>query len=450
MVSRRTAAFAFLFVLLLVLVAPLRSRANPLDTLGFGSREIALGGAVAADVEDPTATYYNPAGLARGGELRIAAGYMRLHSALRIDERESDVDPIAGLSLGIAAPLTIGATRVAFGLGVHLPDQRISRTRSVLLDHPRWELYDTRPHKIFLSTALAIQPTPYLRIGGGMTFQSPSSIALTLRGNADFVSPASSTLEHEFRGNLLSVRYPHAGMQIDLMDELSFGIAYRGRLRVTTQLRAGVDASIVGLGDPIPVGFSLSNNGVTSYFPQQIVLSLAGRPLPTLRIGVDVTFVDWSAHPSLIANDEVSLSLVLPPGLGLNLPTEIRGRKPIPMHLRDRYVPRVGVEYRAIESDDLAIDLRGGYVFERTPFPVQSGATNFVDNTRHSFSVGLGVELRDLEPTIDGSIRIDAHLLYAWLPERTHAKTSPIDPVGDYRSAGHQVGFGAQLEVLFR
>lgn len=443
--SRRLSLLLFCVALL----SAGRSRANPLDTLGFGSREIALGGAVSADIEDPTATYYNPAGLSRGSQLRIAAGYMRLQSSLRIDERDGNVDPISGINIGIAAPIAIGSTRLAFGLGVHLPDQRISRTRSVLLDHPRWELYDTRPHKIFLSTALAFQPTRYLRFGAGITFQSPSSIALTLRGNANFGAPDESALEHEFRGNLLSIRYVHAGVQVDPMDELSFGLAYRGRLKITTQLEAVVDGDIVGLGNPIPVDFSLANLGITSYFPQQIILSAAARPIPALRIGFDLTYLDWSRHPSLIANDEVAISLELPPGLGLSLPSEIRGRKPIPMRMSDRWVPRIGVEYRAVDSDDFAVDLRTGYVLERSPFPVQTGATNFVDNTRHSISFGAGLELRDLEPTIDGSIRIDAHFLYAYLPERVHTKTSPIDPVGDYRSSGHQFGFGAQVEVLF-
>lgn len=425
------------------------ARANPLETLGFGSREAALGGAVAADVEDPSATFYNPAGLARGSQLRISAGYIRLHSSLRIDERDSGVDPISGVNLGILAPIRIGSTRLAFGVGAHLPDQRISRTRSVLLDHPRWELYDTRPHKIFLSTAIAFQPTERLRFGAGITFQSPSQIALALRGNANFTTPTNSNLSHEFRGNLLSVRYPHAGVQIDPIDELSFGLAYRGRLRISTALDANVDASLVGLGDPIPITFSLANEGVTAYFAQQVVVSFAARPIPTLRLGFDLTFLDWSAHPSLIANDDVAIAVELPPSLGLALPSEIRGRKAIPMGMRDRWVPRFGVEYRAVRAASFALDLRAGYVLERSPFPVQRGATNFVDNTRHSISLGAGLTLDDLEPTLDGAVRIDAHFVYAHLPERTHTKLSPVDPVGDYTSSGHQIGFGAQVEVLF-
>lgn len=439
-----------LFAALLVgLATATTARANPLDTFGFASRSTSLGGAVAADVEDASAVYYNSAGLARGSHLRIMLGYVRDHSRLAINGADSNVEPIAGTNIGIVAPIPIGRTRLAFGLGVHLPDQRISRTRSVLTDRPRWEMYDTRPHKIFLSMGLAFQPVRYVRIGGGITFQSPSALALNLRGSADFFSPESSTLEHEFRGNLLSVRYPHAGIQVDPHPRISIGLAYRGRLTVRTKLDASVLGQITGLGAPVPLSFSLQNLGVTTYFPQQVVLSLVARPIDGLRLGFDLQWLDWSGHPSLIANDTVALSLTLPPGFGLTLPGEIRGRKPIAMGMQDRIVPRFGAEYRLVDNDTLALDLRAGYLYERTPFPVQRATTNFVDNDRHTVSLGVGVELRDLRPTLPGSLRIDAHLVYAHMPERTHTKLSPADPVGDYTSSGDQFGFGATMEVLF-
>jgi long-subunit fatty acid transport protein len=448
MVSRRLLRLGLLAAI--AFPAMSTARANPLDTFGFGSREVSLGGAVGADVEDASAAYYNPAGLAGGSELRISMGYTRTHSSLTIGGTDSALDPVAGTNFGIVAPIPIGTTRLAFGVTAHLPDNRISRTRSVLLDHPRWELYDTRPHKIFLATSVAFQPVPWLRFGGGITFQSPSALELNLRGQADFFMPEASTLEHEFRGNLLSIRYPHAGVQVEPNDQISFGLTYRGRLRVEQRLNAVVDGDITGFTDPIPVDFTLLNVGVSTFFPQEVVVSIAARPIPSLRIGFDLQWLDWSQHPSLIANDTVTLALQLPPGFSLNLPGEIRGRKPIPMGMRDRWVPRIGVEWRALENDTLAVDVRGGYAYERTPFPAQQGATNFVDNTRHAISLGAGLELRDLEPTVDGALRFDAHFVYYALPNRVHDKLSPIDPVGDYVSGGHQIGFGLQMEVLFR
>ena len=47
------------------------ARATPPDTFGFGSRPVSMGGAVTADIEDGSSSYYNPAGLARGSALRV-------------------------------------------------------------------------------------------------------------------------------------------------------------------------------------------------------------------------------------------------------------------------------------------------------------------------------------------------------------------------------------------
>ena len=144
-----------------------RASATPGDTLGFGTRNINLGGAVTADVEDVGANYYNPAGIVRGPGLRLSVSYVSVSSLLEINGNDSDVERMSGLTIGIVAPLQIGDFRFGFGLGVHLPDQRLSRTRSTIQTRPRWERYDTRPHKVFLSTNIAFRPIDWLLIGVG-------------------------------------------------------------------------------------------------------------------------------------------------------------------------------------------------------------------------------------------------------------------------------------------
>ena len=57
-------------------------RANPLDAFGFGSRAAAMGGAVAADVSDFSANYYNPAGLALAHGFELTVGYIRADHSL--------------------------------------------------------------------------------------------------------------------------------------------------------------------------------------------------------------------------------------------------------------------------------------------------------------------------------------------------------------------------------
>jgi len=455
MVTRRVTALGASLGLLLglsTLLLPRSALANGVDTNGFMSRSVALGGAVSADVQDPSSNYYNPAGIVRGEGLRLMLAYSNVNSNLSINGVDSNVERMAGIDFGLSAPMELGGIRFGFGLGLHLPDQRLSRTRSSLVERPRWELFDTRPHKVFVSANLAVRLTSWLFIGGGITFQSPSTLELNIRGEADALQPERRThLEHEFRGDLTSIRYPDFGAQVRLSDALSLGVTYRGAFELKNTIRATVDGDITGLGDPIPLRFTLQSISVSTYVPQQVDVGLAWRPefWPRLRVGFDLTWVDWSAHTSLIPTEDIALTVDAPPGLNINVPSEIVGRRPIPMNLKDRFVPRVGIEVRALDEQRYALDLRAGYVYERTPFPTQRGVTNFVDGTRHQFALGAGFTLRGLEPVLRGGIRFDAHFIYARVVSRRHIKDSLVDPVGDYVAGGYQLGAGVAVEIAF-
>ena len=425
--------------------------ATPPDTYGFGSRSTALGGAVGADVADSSANFYNPAGLSGAEGVRLSIGYLSAHSFLQINGNRSSVERLGGSNVGIVAPGKFGKVRFAFGLGLHLNDQRLARTRSAATDRPRWEMFDTRPHRVWLATNLAVAPTPWLRIGAGITFQSPSDLTLDLRGTLDlFNAERDSRIEHQFKGDLTSIRYPQAGIQVRVHERLWLGVTYRGSFELKNLLSASALAEIAGLGDPIPLTFLLDTISVSMFGPQTVVLSAAfNLPNDRLRVGLDVAWVDWSAHTGLIPTEDIMLLVEAPPSLGLDVPSQIVGRRPLDMNMHDTFVPRLGVEALAHRSPAHEVMLRFGYAYENSPFPTQTGVMNFVDSDRHSFSVGVGWGLRDLRPTLPGRLQLDAHLSYAYLPERAHIKDSLVDAVGDFVAGGHQVTVGLNLELAF-
>lgn len=428
------------------------ARATPPDTIGFGSRSTALAGAVGADVEDWTANYYNPAGLVRDTALRLGGGYVASRQEHEINGVDSRLEPIRGTSLGFAAPAQLAGIRFAFGLGLHLNDQRLSRTRSAVLTRPRWELYDTRPHRVWLTANFALRPVDWLLIGAGITFNSPSELRLDIRGTGDLIRPeVNSRLEHQFAGDLRSIRYPIAGVQILPHEQVSIGATYRGEYQLENLIVAEVDAAFTGFGDPVPAYFLLEAETISTFGPQQLDISVAWQPNERLRIGFDLTWVDWSEYESPIADQTILLELEVPPALRdtIMVPDSIEVPPRDPLGLKDRFVPRVGVEYLTIETEALELRVRGGYFYERSPFPEQRGSTSFVDNDRHAFTVGAGLVLDGLRPTLPGWLRFDAHFGFAFLPERVHEKDSLVHPVGDFTASGHQLSGGLDVELAF-
>jgi long-chain fatty acid transport protein len=426
--------------------------ANPVDTIGFGSRSTAMAGAVSAHVSGPSANYYNPAGLVGGDGLRLSVGYQFSINDHSVNGVSSNLEPVRGINVGIAAPVEIAGVRVGFGLGLHLNDSRLSRTRSALITNPRWELYDTRPHRVWLAACAAIQPFDWLLIGGGITFQSASDLRLSLRGDAHVIRPESaSRLEHEFQGDLRAIRYPVLGVQFIPTDTLRFAVAYRGEYSLKNYLQADVDIDFTGLGADVPGRFTLGTESVASFGPQHLVLGTTLTPTPRWTLSMDLTWVNWSAYLSPVADEDVALRIDVPPELEglISVPGQIVGRESSPLGFQDRWVPRLGVEWFAMQGERVDLHLRAGYFYERSAFPEQTGDTSFLDSDRHGASVGMGVTVRGFEPTLDGFLRFDVHLQYNHIADRNHVRSSLVNVVGDLNTSGQQFAGSIQMELGF-
>jgi long-chain fatty acid transport protein len=442
-------------LIVLFALAPSGASAQPMDTYGMTSRSVAMGGAVSADVEDVSSNYYNPAGLVRGDHMRIGIGWFGAFHQLDVDGLNSGVDAVHGLNFGLGIPATLDRNfRFAFGLGVHLNDDRLSRTRSLPQSRPRWEFYDNRPHRTYLAAHLAIELFEVIRIGGGISFLSYAANRLAVRGDLDIAMPdMGSRLEHEIRADLTTIRYPQIGVQVQPIPELSFGLVYRGGFALSNILNADVDATILsgGIAAPFDGYFGLFSESVNAFVPQQVSLAGSWSPTPQFTLNLEVTWVNWSSYISPVGTSDIVLDLAIPPELAdtIFVPT-IRGSRPIAANFEDRFVPRIGVEGMAYQDPSMEFRVRGGFFYEASPVPQQTGITNLVDTDRLAFSAGAGLRLNNLRPLIDGFISFDLHLQYALLPYRAMQKTSLVDPTGDYVAGGHIFAGGLSMEVGFR
>ncbi len=434
------------------LLAPRAARANPLDTFGFGSRETAMGGAVSADVHDFSAGYYNPAGLAHS-PFEIAIGYFRAVHDLRTNGKNNNVDPVAGLSGGLVVPGKVLGFPVAFGLALHLPDDRISRVRALRQEEPRWELYDNRNQRLYLAANVAISPWPWLEVGGGVCFMSATEGRLDITGEANLLNVSQSELRHEVSADLTAVRYPQLGVRVKVGRRAALALVYRGQFSLDLDLSARLQGDISLGAQPLTSAYyALQEHSVDAFLPQQVVLGSSFELTPALHANLDLTWINWSAYESPVADLKVNLDIPPPAGgwpAGITPPTVPAPTQLVPLVLHDRIVPHLGVEWRAVRVGKWDGLVRAGYEFQKSPIEPQTGVTNYIDRDRHSVSLGLGVRVASPAAVLPGDVRLDLHAQLSILPEEVTAKADPADLVGDYTAGGFIWNLGTTLSVGF-
>jgi long-chain fatty acid transport protein len=424
--------------------------ASPLDTHGFGSRETGMGTAVTAETTSFAATFYNPAGLARAPRLELSIGYLHVEQRLALNGNDNKVDPVKGVVGGVVAPGNVLGIPFAFGVATHLPDDRLSRVRTLKQEVPRWELYDNRAQILFIAAVLAVRPLPWLSVGGGVAFLSSTRGTFDITGTASLKSPYDSQLRHEVDADLTAVRIPILGVRVDPSEFFSAGLAFRGESKLDLNLAANVSGNV----DPgtikilVPVKYQLTSQSYDAFHPAQLAGGVALRPTPGLTLALDLVYTRWSTYKSATSQSTAHLEVDLK-GVPLAIPPDPKPTVVRDPGFKDRLAPRVGVEWIGTRSSWFEVPLRAGYVFEPSPVPPQTGPTNFVDSDRHTVSVGMG--FRVLEPlgVIAGDVTLDAHAAVSFLPERTTLKDNPSDYVGDYTREGRQVNLGATLGARF-
>jgi long-chain fatty acid transport protein len=421
-----------------------------------------MAGAVAADAQDFSAGYYNPAGLVEASGPEVSIGYTYNGNHLTIDGQDNQVADVHGLVGGLIVPGKILGIPLAFGVAVHMPDDGLSRVKALRQEVPRWELYDVRSSLLFLSVNLAVRPFPQLEVGGGVTFLAATRGQFSISGKADVLHPYDSQLRHEVDADLTTVRYPQVGLRWLLEGFGAVGLVYRGETKLKLSLDAHLQGAVNFAGIDVPLLYELESRTISAFLPQQVVLGFSFQRVRNLHVNVDLTWVNWAGYVSPTANTKAHLEAKPPPGLPVDLPDDPKPTKILPPAFHDRLVPRIGVEYlvdlagglkrlpgRAEDVRAVQLPVRAGFAYERSPVPPQTGLTNFVDADRATLTVGTGLWLNAPFAALPGSLRLDLHAALSVLPERVVQKTSPADFVGDYRAGGRMLGAGATLGVVF-
>ncbi len=377
---------------------------------------LGVGAAFVARADDPSAIYYNPAGMAFQRGYGGMAGINILHADTDVTVPGST----GGSSSHTSVAPTLYATQrlgphFAVGIGAFTNfgqhfnfDQNFSG---------RFLGYFFDLTTATINPSVAIRPIPRIAIGFGLDIV-PASFelrqSLNFGGGEGTIHAGASAVG--FGGNV--------GLMIILMPKyLTFGASFRSLI----DLDFGGDVGITAPPELRAMTGGLKHGDVGVTLPHNFSFGLASHPLPNLIVSSDFHLTLW--------HDLQGLTLTITD------PTAPTGTPPTKqttvLDWSDSVGLRAGVEYRVLDGK-LALRVGGG--FDWTPVPAHTMSPLAPDANRGIATLGLGYR--------GHGIGADVGYLAAILLDRT--STNP-DYVASYHSIGHVVAINVWIraEELF-
>lgn len=372
---------------------PERSLASGFQIFSQSASAAGQGAAFAAQADDPSAIYYNPAGMTQLQGVQFMAGALFVGGSTNFTNALFGTKSRGDLGGSAASPppanfyLTANLRalgeklnlrpldRVTVGVGIVAPFGLIYRwpedgPLNTALTRAKLELIDVKP-------TVAYKVSDTLSVGVGADIYTFFSFWGEGQGEQKFNSvgagvlpPAGTPIEINGKdtaaGFNLSLLYTPC-LTADKKPRCSFGFQYRSRatLHLDGEFRAG--------------GSLVADARTTLVIPQAFVFGLAYWPVRDDRrewkLEVDLDKTDWSAFK----NTDVHLSN------GLVVP--------VARNWEDTLTVMVGTEYKWLDPGLLPhwnVALRGGYWYSENAIPSQTFDPAVPDGNHHTVSVGLG------------------------------------------------------------
>lgn len=388
-----------LLLLLLPLLAAHSLQASGFSIYEFGGRASAMGGAAVAWAWDGSTVFYNPAGLAYLDGTRIYGGTTLIFpnsrfvgaapvfSSAMYETRDTFFYPINfyfshRFTRKFAAG--IGVTN-PFGLGVEWYDDFSGRGYSK----------NAQLKSFYISPVVAYQITPNFSIGGGADLVLAS---VKLEKNVFLFdspgSPGYEVGEVTLEGNSkLALGFSASAMF--RTSRLGWGILYRHSIK--NEFKEGEADFTIFDNLTVPNAGALARTllqdqkaNTAIEFPNLIATGIHYKFTDQLALEADYIWFNWSVFNEIaldFANDRLDQTML--------------------EEYRDSWQGRLGLHYQL--NDALA--LRAGYIYDKTPQPIQAVSPLLPDDTRHNFSLGAGYTF--------GKYQIDAGYMLVLLGKRT-------------------------------
>lgn len=386
--------FVFLFF------SPFVVHAGGFQLNEHGARAMAQGGAFVARAYDPSAIYFNPAGLGFQTQNSVYAGTTLITpqsvfygpTNLNLSTKNEMVDQLftpinVYLTYHITDDLSVGlGVNNPFGLGTEWKDGWSGRFITQKVDLKSF----------FFSPTAAYKISDQLAVGAGLNYAT-GDVTIQRYVSDPFDPHGKINLELSGSGVGFSV-----GALYKISEELSVGASYRSSVNINAE----GTATFTPNRSAYPAGEATASLKL----PATGYIGIAYKAMENLELEADYQYVGWSSYKELKIDFKKDGS-----------------SQTSPKNYEDTYILRIGGEYTMQQ-----VQIRFGYLFDNNPVQDKYTEPLLPDADRHGYNLGIGYKLND-------QITIDVAYLFLHFVDRTVTGTA-IDFDGVYQSRAHLLG----------
>lgn len=422
-----------------------------------GGKAMGMGNAFAAQADDPSALFYNPAGIAflKGAQVSLGS------TIIYVSPTEfNGTTPLSG-----NAPLAVGSDSVfekskrdifiapALYATYSFESVPLSLGLAVNAIYPLAKSWDDSSAFRNQIMNIAVKPINFqptvayrfddlnLSVGAGLDVTYAIVIMQTSAHSpvVDPNNPAPPFGAYELGNMGLDATATDIGYNLGLLwkprKELSFGVAYRSEISLKLEgdanFLATTPTGLGAIGFPASAVFPYSRSRATSAvsstvtLPESLALGAAWMPTDRLTLEFDAERTGWSSLKSL------EFKFDSPQFKNFN-------GKPKPLEWKDVWAFKVGGQYALTKN----LDLRAGYMYDTNPIPDSTLGPLLPDSDRHSFSIGQGIH--------NDMVALDLAYMWTRFVDRTVSSQNSATLLGEngtFKSDVHL--FGGSITVKF-
>jgi long-chain fatty acid transport protein len=416
------------FILIIMVVTPVlclcisKAHGAGFALIQQGTAAMGQGNAFVADASDPSAIFYNPAGL---NQLKRAQVY--LGSFLNYPDREfsgggQDSQTNHRLYKSLTTYISIPVhNRVAlgigffspFGLGTAWPPTWAGR---YLTTYSSMQTYNLNP-------VISVKVLDNLSLAAGVDFLW-SRVKLKRKTPVVFRGVQFADGELNLNGDGNGTGY-NFGLLYEPLSGVKFGASYRSQISVTHY-----GDLTTTLPAPFPPSSIQGSAGLT--FPASMTLGISYSRLKPFTFEFDTTWTGWSSYSKFKTNLETP---ILVNGVMTTTSTT-------PKNWHDTWAFRFGGNYEIMDG----MKIRAGYIYDLTPVPDSSFDPQVPDANRHIFTVGGDLKV---------FTRFTLGIAYNFILSESRTKNNsipvngvpaPLQANGTYNSNVHSLGLSCAFQ----